>query len=225
MLEFEKKMQAFSEQMSAYQNSFKELALTIATGIKKSPNSIKLLAENGWYVDMRFDITTVNRYANYITGGKPEKVDNIMIEWIDSEIDKIEATLLKIYPHRRAVISAGIKAHMHKEYYLSIPVFFSQAEGICREVTKFRFFKLKNGKPRTAKWKETYNTDSVTGILLEPLKTIGLARSDQNNNNPVGYNRHDVLHGDCFDYGEDKINSYKALSLLNYIGVTLDQLK
>jgi hypothetical protein len=38
---------------------------------------------------------------------------------------------------------------------------------------------------------------------------------------PIGFNRHDVLHGDCVDYGDDKINSYKALSLVNYLSETV----
>ena len=53
------------------------------------------------------------------------------------------------------------------------------------------------------------------------MRNINILRQIQIPNEPLGLNRHDVLHGDSFDYGEDKINSYKALSLLLYISETV----
>jgi hypothetical protein len=50
-------------------------------------------------------------------------------------------------------------------------------------------------------------------------------RQPQDFNNPIGINRHDVLHGNCVDYGDSKINGYKVLSLLNYIGSTVFEAK
>ena len=64
-------------------------------------------------------------------------------------------------------------------------------------------------------------SDSIIEIVLEPLKHTGVTRQKQNLSNPLGINRHDVLHGDSVDYGKDKVNSYKVLSLLNYIGETV----
>ncbi len=58
-------------------------------------------------------------------------------------------------------------------------------------------------------------------LLLEPLKYTGVMRQIQDLDNPLGITRHDVLHGDSVDYGEDGLNSYKALSLLNYLGETV----
>ncbi|PUB26349.1 hypothetical protein C8J95_11132 [Elizabethkingia sp. YR214] len=53
--------------------------------------------------------------------------------------------------------------------------------------------------------------------LLNPLKIISSNRKVQDFDNPIGINRHDILHGQSYDYGENPINSYKALSLLFYI--------
>ncbi len=219
--QIEKKLFGFHKSLDA----FREVAKNFEAEIQKSPESIRFLAENGWYLPFDLHIPTINHYAQLVKSGKIEAADNELIKYINSEIESIKIELIEKYPHRASIIKSAIEAHKRRDYYLSIPVFFSQIEGICKEVTGIRFFKLNKNKPATASWAETFQTDSIISILLEPLKINGITRKLQIANSPVGLNRHDILHGESCDYGESEVNSYKALSLLNYIGLTVDQIK
>ena len=193
--------------------------------VKNIPESVKLLAENGWYLPLDFHPVEINRMASHIKEGNCHIVDEDMIIYIDEELTNIQDQLNKKFPKRSTVINAGIRAHKKHEYYLSIPVFFAQIEGICEDLTGDRFFKNKAKAPLTNEWLKNFEADSVIKILLEPLKFSGPMRKSQETHYPIGINRHDVLHGNCVDYGDSKINGYKVLSLLNYIGDTVFEAK
>ena len=192
-----------------------------AKSLQDVPESTKILAEYGWYLPIDFHPLTVNYYADELKKRNFEFVDKEMVALIDNEIVNIEAELVGKFPKREAALRSAFRAHNDQEYYLSIPVFYAQTEGICTEITGFRFFSIQKGQPATAAWAENLQRVSIMDIVLEPLKHTGIARQKQDLNHPLGINRHDVLHGDSMDYGEDKINSYKALSLLNYLGETV----
>jgi hypothetical protein len=189
--------------------------------LKEVPESTKVLAEYGWYLPFDFHPPTIKHYVEEIKKGNITFIDNEMITLLDNEITNIESELIKKFSNRKSVIQAAIKAHRNHDYYLSIPVFFSQVDGICNELTGDRFFKIRHNRPSTGSWTSNLKNDSILELVLEPLKHTGVARQKQDLSNPLGTNRHDVMHGDSVDYGEDKTNSYKALSLLNYIGETV----
>lgn len=223
-----KVLKSFSEAIQAHlsdiQISLKPLKGTFqkfGKALKEVPESTKVLAQYGWYLPFDFHLPTINHYAEQLRKGDHESVNNEMVALFDYDIADIEAELIKNFPNRKEVIQAAISAHNKQEYFLSIPVFFSQIEGICKELTGFRFFKIKNHQPLTSSWVKNVKRDSIIELVLEPLKHTGVTRQVQNFSNPLGINRHDVLHGDTVDYGKDKVNSYKALSLLNYIGETV----
>lgn len=203
------------------QETFKQ----IFTGLQEIPNSTKILSECGWYLPFDFHPQAVNNLVSEFESGNSKIIDDVMIDYLDSEINNIEIEIIKKFPNRKAVLQAAIKAHNNHDYYLSIPVFFSQIEGICNELTGTRFFQLRNQQPQTTSWVSNFNSAYLMGILLKPLKYVGPMRKKQNLSNPIGINRHDVLHGDCVDYGEDRLNSYKTLSLLNYISDTVFEAK
>lgn len=218
---FSAAIQGQFEQIQKTLEPLQEALQDFAHSFKKAPESVKDLAQKGWYLPFDFHPPTINLYASELRKGNHELIDREMVSLIDSEIDKIEKELTKKFPERKAPIQAAIKAHKNQDYYLSIPVFFSQTEGICKKLTGKRFYSKENKKPKTAAWANQFESDSIMALVLEPLRHVGDNRKDQENGNPLGINRHDVLHGVSIDYGEDKINSYKALSLLNYIGETV----
>lgn len=204
-------------------NEFQELLRQTLENAKKLPELTKNLAELGWYLpmeacpgDTKFLMESVDHAI----------IDIKMMQIFDRNIKIIEAELVKKFPNRKMPIEAAFRAHKQKEYYLSIPVFFAQTEGICMELLGVRFFKLRNdGSPATIICLSNIDKGSFINLLLEPLKITGTARKKQNPDLPFGINRHDVLHGDSTDYGADKVNSYKTLSLLNYIGETVYKAK
>lgn len=221
-------IKSFSETIGKFQENHKRMMDDIAKAIKahqlevlRVPDSIKKLVEYGWYLPFDFNAPTINRYVQLLSNGKADFVDEDLMNYFDDKILKIEKKLRDRFPHRSAAIAAAFKAHLNKDYYLSIPVFFSQIEGICNEVIEERFFSVKKNKPKTTKWASKFELGSVLGLLVEPLNHLGAARIDQYKSRNLGINRHAVLHGDCNDYGEKKVNSYKTLSLLSFVAITI----
>ena len=225
---FEKAVQDSQKPMQAVQKMIEQVGALIhayAVERHKEPDSVKVLLDQGWYVGWNTHHATANHLAGLIATGKHALVDKEMIELLDNELEHIRKRLFRNYPKRRKALKAAIDAHQKGNFYLSIPVFFAQSDGICRELTDKLFFvgNKKNRKPATAKWAEQF--ESTFAAMTMPLEELGITRKHQSFGKPVGINRHDVLHGASLDYGENPINSYKALSLLNYIGLTIYELK
>lgn len=195
----------------------KTLCEILTTEFEKAPNSIQILAEKGWFIPLSITLGELNFYAKEIVGGRLELVDKEMIQLLDSEMEYFEKQIIERFPHRKAALISSFKAHREKEYYLSIPVFFTQIEGICKELTGFRYFKTSNSQPATKKWVSNFIAGTFTEMFLNPMKSKDVFRQNQIPNEPLGLNRHDVLHGDSLDYGDNIVNSYKALSLLFYM--------
>jgi len=220
-----KNMQTMLSQVQKAMESAQYALNSFAQSMKKIPESTKALAEEGWYLPLDFHPVIVNRMAQLIKDGNTDLADSEMIEFLDDELLNILEQIKIRFPHRSNAINASVRAHKNCDYYLSIPVFFAQIEGICNELTGTRIFKIKKGQSKTTDWINTVKSDSILRMLLEPLGIIGPMRQAQEFGNPLGINRHDILHGDCYDYGDSKVNSYKVLSLLNYISDTVFEAK
>lgn len=190
----------------------------------KAPESLRRLVQLGWYLPFHVNEATMNSLADKIASGGVSSADSYIVEIIDQGSVAEVQKLTERFPTRSKIILAAFDAHRKGEYYLSIPVFFAQVEGICTEIVGSRFFSLKKGRPATTDWASEYEQGDYVSLLLRPLLEVGEARRIQEKGKPSGVNRHDVLHGDSLDYGT-KVNSYKALSLLIYVGVTIYELK
>lgn len=193
----------------------------IGTEFEKVPDSIQILSEVGWFIPLSIGPGELNFYAKEVLEDRVELVNKRMIELLDSEMEYFERIIIERFPHRKSALISSLKAHKEEEYYLSIPVFFAQTEGICKELTSFRYFKTSKNQPETKKWVSNFISGSFIEILLKPMRNKEVFRQNQIPDEPLGLNRHDVLHGDSLDYGEDRVNSYKALSLLFYISETV----
>lgn len=205
--------------------SFQQLGVVLQKSIKQLPESLLTLSTSGWYISWNTSPANIHYYAEQIALGNQKNIDDAIIHDLELEIDQIEATLIKNFPHRANVLVAAIKAHKERNYYLSVPVFISQTEGISKEITGYRFYSQKQSKPVISAWVSNFPEDTFTRLLLEPLNIINESRQGQDFSNPNGLNRHDILHGDCFDYGEDRVNSFKALSQLLFLGEVVFTLK
>jgi hypothetical protein len=102
-----------------------------AKSLKKAPDSLKDLAEQGWYLPFDFNPPAIVYYAEELKKGNYSLVDEVMVNLFADEINIIEKNFIEKFPSRKAPIRAAIRAHKAQDYYLSIPVYFSQTEGIC----------------------------------------------------------------------------------------------
>ena len=192
-------------------NSFQEL-----------PNHIQeallLLGENGWYLDLEMSLPTLWHLRDILDEGNLPKAENILVKYFESRLSEIEKSILKKFPSRKHLLKAAFNAHRRKEYCLSIPLFLAQTDGICKEVIRQYLFMKSNRKPQTAIYVDQITNDTFMAAILSPLAEILPINASENERprNFNGLNRHMVLHGESLDYGS-KVNSLKAISLINYV--------
>ncbi|MFA5544672.1 MAG: hypothetical protein WDA14_03390 [Sphaerochaetaceae bacterium] len=188
----------------------------------RTQEALLLLGEHGWYLDMRMPLPGLWELKQMLSDGEVAAVEELLCEYYEDRIDKIEESIMEKYPNRQKIIKAAFNAHRKGEYELSIPVLLAQTDGICKEVFDEYYFIRTGGKPKTAIYVEKIASDTYKAALLSPLaRTLPIGAPE--NRRPAGFselNRHMVLHGESLDYGT-KVNSLKAISLINYIAHVL----
>jgi len=195
----------------------------------RTQEALLLLGEYGWYVDLKMSIPELWELKKALSEGKVDEAESALVDYFEKQIDEIEFYISKKFPKRKKLINAAFNAHRRQEYELSIPVFLIQSDGICKEVINEDLFRQKKGIPNTANYVEQVALNNcgklIRNALLNPLKqTLPIRankfeRKDGFNN----LNRHMVIHGEDLEYGS-KINSLKAISLINYIANVLQPL-
>ncbi|OYU66108.1 MAG: hypothetical protein CFE22_11020 [Cytophagaceae bacterium BCCC1] len=198
---------------------------------ESAPENIKKLADYGWYLPFSSSILQAHDWANYISEDKSLVwVEQQIINLIDRHQHELIEELFSNFPERKGLIESALKAHHYKDYNLSIPVFLSQSDGICKKITGYAMFSgsyEENGEkhlPNTRKWANQQSIDSLYVGFLEPLKTkLGFNKYENSKDNYIGFTRHSVLHGESLEYGTE-VNSYKAMCLLFYIGYLVNYL-
>jgi hypothetical protein len=137
--------------------------------------------------------------------------------------------LASAYPNRSAPIKAAVNAHMslaERGYFLSIPVFIAQADGLLAEITGVE---SPATKAAAKVFREKYAHDPKLLDLLYPFLELqgssfmmsAKARQDAAQTTGKSFtalNRHQVMHGERSDYGTE-INSLKAFSFLVFAGL------
>lgn len=211
---------------------FKNLSSTIQN-LQKSmedfpisfQESLKILANNGWFLDLQMPIPFTQKIADFLENGKHEEAEVILIQYFQNRLSNISENLISNHQNRSKILKSAFYAHENSLFDLSIPVFLAQADGICYETVKKYYFIKSNKKPSTSKFVDTLNTTNFRKALLYPLtETFPVSASEkERGENFNELNRHQIIHGEVFDYGTE-LNSLKSISLLNYISqvLTLD---
>lgn len=220
----------FTRQIEQYQESlrgiispaFEELQRSFRELPPRIQEALLLLAQHGWYLDFNMPLPSLWKMKTAISIGEIDEVEKALAEYFESQVEEIERTINAQFPHRSHIISSAIGAHRNGEYYLSIPVLLAQTDGVCKEVIDQYLFVKKDGKPRTAIYVEQVAADTYMAALLSPLATgtpISASKHERDSSFNL-LNRHMVLHGESLDYGI-KVNSVKAISLINYVSQAL----
>jgi len=180
------------------------------------------LAKRGWYVWLDMPFTFLYSLNRAVGQQQFHIVDQAVMGYFKKEGRRIESIILKSFPNRAAILSAAFRAHRKRDFALSVPVFLSQADGICSELLGVGFYSRKKGIPRTASAADRFTEPNLMLSILEPLRVAGAlnAFEGERNQHPDVLNRHEVLHGKSVDYATP-VNSFRAFSLLAYLGSTL----
>jgi hypothetical protein len=201
--------------LKEFQRNFRELP-------PRTQEAFLLLGHHGWYVDLEMSLPELWNPTKLFLEGNIAEAENALIDHFEGRIDKIEESISKKFPHREKLIRAAFNAHRRQKYELAIPVLFAQVDGICKEVGNEYLFKKDKKKPCIAKYVEQIASDTFRAAILSPLAQtlpIGVSKNERTEEfNEL--NRHMVMHGETVDYGS-KINSLKAISLINYVAHVL----
>lgn len=197
----------------------------------------ELLAKHGWFLSLFFGLSEFDEIAS-VAGQDIELLEQKLAQAYRSSIEEHTTSILREYPEREFAIRPAVAAHMRGEYALSVPMFFSQADGICAATVGKHIF---SGRPGGA--------GHISSLAMEEISRLNLESEEHGDKlfslleialwNPLaepqpiaynemrreeaeysGLNRHCVLHGESLDYATE-INSLKAFSLLSYVASLL----
>jgi len=212
----------FSDYASRFGNSFKSWEDLP----ERTRNSILAMAEAGWYLDLQMSFPKVTRFKQLVEEEGTEIADARMMAHFEKRLDAIRASLIEGFTHRKPFFDAAFDAVRRDEHILAVPVLLSQTDGICKDVAGEYLFIAEKGvvpaRPGVARYMlEQVHSDLSEAFLctFEAVRPIGLTEK-RRAPGFKGLNRHTVLHGEDLDYGT-KLNSLKAVSLLNYVAQIL----
>jgi len=224
---FERSLRAFAVAAEPYLRNFLENVRTVpgrVSGVQQ------ILARRGWFIPPEVPaMAFLNLVEEHYAAGRMKDLDDLMTKYIESQLDKIEADLVARYPKRAGLFEEAFKAHRLEMYASSISILLSQADGLCIDSFGQKFFSMETVKggvkqPKTKKIIEAYGASVLQQMLLEPLLSgsgMGAGEKEQASYSDSP-NRHTVVHGIDTTY-PSKINSAKAVSLVAYLGSTIQK--
>lgn len=222
------KLRALDYPFQDFYNQISYIGKLIKENCDKTPQSLLLLAQYGWYLDFNSEIWLPNKLSKLIEENDIEEVDEYLVDYYSSNLDRFFNELSDQYPQRKIIFDEILSSHKQKMFYVSIPCLLAQVDGICHDSTTKKFFlkvKKNNWLPEIAE--EFSNiSNSVVEMFLSPILNhtpINACESDLDKY-PIHLNRHEILHGVDLTYGVEK-NSLKCLSLLKYFSDLLSSIE
>jgi hypothetical protein len=198
----------------------------------KLQSALLTLGESGWYLDGELGMDVLWELEKLLLAGQVAEVDVILTQHYEDRLIDIESILIKALPNRGKILRAAFGAHRRGEFELSVPVLLAQSDGACVDLTGYQFFIKEAGKPQVARHVADAARDAFSAAMLSPLANVlPINASEKDRSRRVQdqglttwreLNRHQVLHGESFDYGT-QVNSLKAVSLINYLVGFLDK--
>ncbi|MEA3496892.1 MAG: hypothetical protein U9R42_12780 [Bacteroidota bacterium] len=191
----------------------------IRISFEQLPESLKELNKHGWFMTLEMSPVEIHTVSSYSVNGNLDKVDDFFVNHISELNSSIEKELYKNFPLRMKILKEGFQAHRKGNFHSSILIFLSQSDGICRDITGFKLYNQKKGKPIIKKYLEELDHDSFAYKILQQIAEPGLINSSERDlsNYNGSLNRHEIMHGISTNFG-NVTNSLKAISLLNYVG-------
>lgn len=219
----------FLEPVRASANRVAQTAREVSEAWDQLPNEYRaallVLAHEGWYFDLEaMEFGTPLEIANNFQSGDRETAETHLCDHYRDRLNEIEQQLTKWFPSRLAIFRDAFQAHRQGLYFASIPLFLSQIDGVCHDLSDYYFFTKPRGERRTgvSPFIEQKGLSEINLALLAPLMAEHSILLGENRR-PANFsqlNRHQVLHGESLDYGSE-LNSLRSISLLHYLASCL----
>jgi hypothetical protein len=191
---------------------------------RKSKDAMRLALAEGWFFGWHDGLQSLVELVESFEATQSSSVDDIMVAYYRTNLQSFSDEITSQYPNRAAPIKAAVNAHVslaEQGYFLSIPVFIAQADGLLAEIMGVE---SPMTKAAAKEFREKHADDQELMDLMYPyleLQGSGFmmsAKARQDATQATGksftaLNRHQVMHGERSDYGTE-INSLKAFSFL-----------
>ncbi|MFW6046688.1 MAG: hypothetical protein ACOCP4_02715 [Candidatus Woesearchaeota archaeon] len=201
-------------------DALKKANKSIQVLLKIMPEYLVELANLGWFISLDLTPRETSEIFSKLEEKNYQAIDNYMVSYVEEKIQRIEKEIIEAFPKRREPLKAGFRAFKKGEYYLAIPVFLAQIDGICVDSFDQHFFTSNERRKEKTRGKySVLNSNSVLNAFFEPTGRkieISKGKKEQHVRNKLIFNRHEIMHGIDNHYG-NKINCLKAISLLDYI--------
>ena len=227
-LETEKAAQKFAPLAEAIREAASKAVSQAIKWQEEKKIEVSYMAEKGWFP---------NWYTFFSHPEQDDSLDSFMISHIDECWEPLKEKMIELCPNRSHIFDVIFDLHEKENYIASIPLIFTQADGICGEEFTYFFIADQNTKKKASDdILEKVDCGEIqlnffTDFLLEPFKTKLQISSGASKATKVhkskGPNRHGIVHGSRkhLDYG-NKVNGYKAMSFLAFlIYTTKDEFK
>ena len=196
-------------------------------------------AAKKWQTARKADVTDMSEkgwYPNWFTffyqpEEEPRSLDELMVMHLEDNWADLTVKIIELCPEREHILKTAFKLHEEGNYIAAIPLFFSQADGICCEVLKSFLFTGNDTIERLDTMIESgeLEVDMLLDIFLEPYRlrnhhNAGISKASVAHKKKAP-NRNGILHGHRkhLDYGT-KVNSLKCFSLLAFTVYTVKEM-
>lgn len=218
------------EAVRPYAASVGKVLLTLGEILAKLPEQLQVvvlaLAARGWFFDHRASLAHYWHAHGLMQTGDVAGADEWMARHFETRLEGIEKDLCERLPHRAAKIRTALAAHRREEFDLAILALLAQADGVCKELRGGHFFLVDRAtrRPETDPYAKANSTTMFNQVLHMALVAQIPLKRQMNKRDAADaglLNRHAVMHGESLDF-DTKVNSLRALSLLNYVALALD---
>lgn len=211
-------------------DKFAKEVVAFAMGLASVPENIRIFSEEaaliGWFSTSE---SFLGEMKKAFDEGQ-DALDQYMLSEIDSNYDKIKASILSRHSNRKEILTCAFKLHEDHNWIASIPLFLAQTEGVFSE--NVGAFLFSGDSERKEKLSERFKgrTEQYMPYLYSPFEAKTQFSSNISSKSKAkkrnGPNRNGILHGSRkhLDYGS-KINSYKCISLLSYVSMVFTTLE
>lgn len=220
-----KKVYNFFEYLESI--NYQDLLNNFEEGLKINVESInKYLLKENWYLpnislENMIDLLNIINDESLEDKEKYKAVDFIMQEIVSKSKDNLKSKLNFKFEERQSIFEEMFKAYEEERYILCIPVMLAQIDGICNKILGVNFFskeyEMKN-TPKTKRAIERKISEKSLNKLeiseLIPLYFVSKFFKKINNENIL--NRHNILHGTSYMYG-NKLNADKCIALIGFL--------
>lgn len=225
MADLAKALKNALEKITEHDNYYsfnKRIGEILSASFEKLPSSVVQFSKSGWFLTKEMTFADIHEMAELVERDEVATVDSFMTIHIQANRNRIFETLLKRFPDRNKILQSGIHAHESLDYYASIPIFLSQSDGLCYQITGYKLYTTEKKRPKVAKYHDNLDEGTFDHVLLKALTVSSSLNANEANMKEYegALNRHEVLHGLSVDYGTE-VNSCKSISLLNFIGEIL----